>query len=82
MCGYDPFYWYDWELDRQYEAFEHGFDNYEDYYNSIQAELDNDIFDRLHDEQKKKGLKNEYKLFNATRNSNNDSYADKCRSGS
>ena len=56
MCGYDPFYWYDWELDRQYEAFEHGFDNYEDYYNYIHNGIDNDIFDRLHDEQKKERI--------------------------
>ena len=31
MCGYDPFYWYDWELDREC-AERFGFDNLQDYY--------------------------------------------------
>lgn len=31
MCGYDPFYWYDWELDREC-AERFGFDNLKDYY--------------------------------------------------
>lgn len=46
MCGYDPLYWYEWELDRQYEAFQAGYDSYEDYYNAKQDDLQNDAYDR------------------------------------
>lgn len=51
MCGYDPFYWYELQLDREYEAFQAGFDNYEDYYTAIEDVKGNDDFDRWHDEQ-------------------------------
>lgn len=47
MCGYDPFYWYDWQLDRQAEAYEHGFETYEEYYNSIQDDKDNEDYERF-----------------------------------
>ena len=31
MCGYDPFWIYDWQLDTAYEMDKLGFDNYSDY---------------------------------------------------
>lgn len=51
MCGYDPFAWYEKELDEEYIAWLNGFDNYEDYYNSVQDDLGNETFDRWHEEQ-------------------------------
>lgn len=45
MCGYDPFYWYDWELDRQAIAQQHGFDTYEEYYNWLEDNKANDDFE-------------------------------------
>lgn len=41
MCGYDPFYWYETELDRDYIAWINGFDNYEEYYNSMKDDFEN-----------------------------------------
>lgn len=45
MCGYDPFWFYDWLLDRQAEANEHGFETYEDYYNWLEDNKANDDFE-------------------------------------
>lgn len=51
MCGYDPFAWYEKELDQEHLAWLNGFDNYEDYYNSVPEDLKNKAFDRWHEEQ-------------------------------
>ena len=51
MCGYDPFQWYEDELDRDYEAYLHGYDNYEDYYNAMQDDLGNREYDEWKDKQ-------------------------------
>lgn len=51
MYGYDPFYWYEWELDRQYIAELNGYDNYDDYYNAMKEAKENQDFDLWHDEQ-------------------------------
>jgi len=44
MCGYDPFYWYEQELDREHIAYMHGYDNYEDYYNNKQDFKENQAY--------------------------------------
>lgn len=31
-AGYDPFYWLEWELDREYEAQMNGYDDVEEYF--------------------------------------------------
>nr|DAL34601.1 MAG TPA_asm: hypothetical protein [Caudoviricetes sp.] len=45
MCGYDPFYWYEKELDEQYLAYENGFESVEDYKNSLDDDKTNDDYD-------------------------------------
>ena len=57
MCGYDPFWFYNLQLDRQYEAEQAGYDNYEDYYNARQDDLMNDECDRYADDQVEKSYK-------------------------
>lgn len=49
MCGYDPFYWYEKELDEQYLAYENGFESVEDYLNSLDDNKTNDDYDRISD---------------------------------
>lgn len=47
MCGYDPFRWYEEELDREHEAYINGFDSYEEYYNSMQDDRENEEYERF-----------------------------------
>lgn len=49
MCGYDPFYWYEKELDRDHIAWQNGFDNYEDYYVEMQDHKENLAYDERMD---------------------------------
>lgn len=51
MCGYDPFEQYEQELDREYLAFEHGFESYEDYKNYLDDNKANDDYDSISDER-------------------------------
>lgn len=52
MCiNYNPFYWLERELDLQYEAEQHGFENYEDYYNSLKDDLENEAYDKWKEER-------------------------------
>lgn len=53
MCGYDPFYWYDWELERQAKAYQAGYDTYEEYYDATHASEPDDFEDHLIDEHLK-----------------------------
>lgn len=41
MCGYDPFYWYERELDTAYAMEQAVFDNLNDYYDYLE-DLKND----------------------------------------
>lgn len=50
MCGYDPFYWYEKELDEQYLAYENGFDSVEEYQESLNDNKMNDDYDRYSDD--------------------------------
>lgn len=50
MCGYDPFYWYEKELDEQYTAFEAGFNSVEEYKNYLDDCKTEDDYERLKDE--------------------------------
>jgi c-di-AMP phosphodiesterase-like protein len=43
MCGYDPFYWYEKQLDEEAEMTELGFDNYDDYLDYLQDEKESKI---------------------------------------
>lgn len=52
MCGYDPFYWYELELDRQYIAEQNGYDNYEDYITDLKDDIGNMQYDRWKNERK------------------------------
>lgn len=45
MCGYDPLYWYEKDLDEQYLAYENGFESVEDYKNSLDDDKTNDDYD-------------------------------------
>lgn len=47
MCGYDPFRWYDEELDREYEAYEHGYDSYEEYRETIEEHIGENQYDDM-----------------------------------
>lgn len=53
MCGYDPFAWYEEQLDREYEAQQAGYDSYEEYYDAMQDYKENLDFDRWHEKQAK-----------------------------
>lgn len=57
MCGYDPFEQYEQQLDREYLAFEHGFESYEDYQNYLDDNKANDDYDSISDERIIKWLK-------------------------
>lgn len=57
MCGYDPFELYEQQLDLEYLAFEHGYDCYEDYYNSLQDDKTNNDYDSIADDMVEKGNK-------------------------
>lgn len=43
--------YYEEELERDYIARENGFDNYEDYYNSLQDDAENAAYDNWKDNQ-------------------------------
>lgn len=43
--------YYEEELERDYIARENGFDNYEDYYNSLQDDMENRAYDSYKDER-------------------------------
>ena len=43
--------YYEEELEREYIARENGFDNYEDYYNSLQDDAENRAYDNWKDNQ-------------------------------
>lgn len=45
MCGYDPFYWYERQLDREYAAYQAGFESVD---NAKQDNRDNDTYDELY----------------------------------
>lgn len=49
MCGYDPFALYDWLMDREAEAYQAGYDSYEDYYVAMKEDKENEDFDRYHE---------------------------------
>lgn len=51
MCGYDPFAWYEQQLDREYQAQQAGYDTYEEYYEAMQDYKENIEFDKWHEEQ-------------------------------
>lgn len=51
MCGYDPFAWYEEQLDREYEAQQAGYNSYEEYYDAMQDYKENLDFDSWHEEQ-------------------------------
>ena len=50
MCGYDPFYWYEKDLDEQYLAYENGIDSVEEYQESLNDNKMNDDYDRCSDD--------------------------------
>ena len=50
MGGYDPFALYDWLMDREAEAYQAGYDSYEDYYVAMKEDKENEDFDRYHEE--------------------------------
>lgn len=43
--------YYEDELEKEYEAREHGYDSYEDYYNSMQDDIENRAYDNWKDER-------------------------------
>lgn len=43
--------YYEDELEKEYEAREHGFNSYEDYYNSMQDDIENRAYDNWKDER-------------------------------
>lgn len=47
MCGFDPFYWYEQELDRQYIAEQHGYNSYEEYIADIKDDIGNMQYDEM-----------------------------------
>lgn len=47
MCGYDPFRWYEEELDREHEAYMNGFDSYEEYIESIEEHIGENQYDDM-----------------------------------
>ena len=49
MCGYDPLYWYEWEIDRQALANDHGFDTYEEYINWLDDNKTDSDFESRND---------------------------------
>lgn len=47
MCGYDPFYNYELELDKQYAAYEHGFNSVEEYDSYLEDSRTNEEYERF-----------------------------------
>lgn len=47
MCGYDPFRWYDEELDREHEAYMNGYDSYEEYRETIEEHIGENQYDDM-----------------------------------
>lgn len=48
---YNPFYWYEHLLDLQYEALDHGYDDYHEYLQSLAAEKENYEYDVYNEER-------------------------------